>query len=209
MLALVRAAGVEPVADMRLYSAWKERAAVESDPVLAGGYILIAPTSRWPAKRWPAERFATMARSLAARGHRIVLVGGASEREQCGPLLELALRESRIIDRIGATSVAHLMAHVEASRLVIANDSAALHMAVGFDRPLVALFGPTRVGLVGPYRRDGDVIQHLLPNDSIDHKDAAGASLMERITVEEVLAAAEARLASPSQSSRTHAAPRA
>ena len=85
------------------------------------------------------------------------------------------------------------MALVESSSLVIANDSAALHMAVGFDRPMVALYGPTRVDRVGPYGREADVIQHVTPSDRLDHKDgAAGRALMERIGVEEVVSRATA-----------------
>lgn len=56
--------------------------------------------------------------------------------------------------------------------LVVANDSAALHMAVGFGRPLVALYGPTRAPLVGPYGRETDAIQHVQPEERFDHKDA-------------------------------------
>jgi heptosyltransferase I len=82
---------------------------------------------------------------------------------------------------------------VHGSSLVLANDSAALHMAVGFDRPSIGLFGPTRVELVGPYQKHkrnaaATVIQHIGPGDRVDHKDAAsGRALMERIGVEEVL----------------------
>jgi lipopolysaccharide heptosyltransferase I len=192
MLELVRAMGIEPVCDLRLYTAWQDRAWVERDPALAGGFVVMAPTSRWPGKRWPVERFAAVARALTARGERVVVVGAASERGQCGPLLELAKETSLVVDRVGGTSVGQLMALVEASRLVIANDSAALHMAVGFDRPIVALFGPTRVELVGPYGRERDVIQHLRRGDRVDHKDeASGRGLMERISVEEVVAAAD------------------
>ena len=73
--------------------------------------------------------------------------------------------------------------------------TAALHMAVGFDRPLVALFGPTRVERVGPYRRERDVIQHLRAGDRFDHKDErVGVPMMERITTQEVLEACLARL---------------
>ena len=68
-------------------------------------------------------------------------------------------------------------------------------MAVGFDRPIVALFGPTRVNLVGPFRRSNDVLQHIEPGDTMDHKNAAaGRLLMERIGIDEVLAAASSRL---------------
>ncbi len=212
MLMLAEAAiagvpGAQVVRDMRLYAPPANMEKVEADPLLADPYAVIAPTSRWPAKRWPAERFAQLAPRLlegedalpcavspgsdAPPRHnpaRIVLVGAAGERDQCAPLLELAQRDDRIVDRIGATTVGGLMALIARSSLVIANDSAALHMAVGFDRPLVALYGPTRVDLVGPYQRQASVIQHLRPGDTLDHKHpTAGLELMKRITVDEVL----------------------
>lgn len=197
MLELVRAVGVEPIRDLRLYSDPAARERVRGDVALAGRrFVLVAPTSRWPGKRWPADRFAAAACELLGRGvEAIVLVGAPSEREQMGPLLDLAKREPRVIDRIGSTSVADLMALVEASALVIANDSAPLHMAVGFDRPIVALFGPTRTERVGPYGRAVDVIQHTKPGETLDHKnEAAGCALMDQISVEEVVRAAVARL---------------
>jgi heptosyltransferase-1 len=202
MLELVRRAGIEPIADMRLYSPPEDRAAFAADARFAEPYAVIAPTSRWPGKLWPADHFAEVARTLLARGlPRIALVGAAGERDQIGPLLDLAASDTRVIDLVGQTSIGRLMALIERASLVIALDSAALHIAVGFDRPIVALFGPTRVELVGPYRREGDVIQHIRPDDTLDHKNArSGRALMERITTDEVLAAASKAL---DQNSRT------
>ena len=158
-------------------------------------FAVIAPTSKWEGKRWPIDRFAAMVPSVLEMGFdAVAVVGSAGERAQCGPMVELAAKEPRVVDLIGATSVAGLLAVIEGSSLVVANDSAALHMAVGFDRPLVALFGPTRVELVGPYRRGADVIQHTRPGDRFAHKDeAAGRAMMERIAVEEVVEAVRAR----------------
>ncbi|USN98204.1 MAG: glycosyltransferase family 9 protein [Phycisphaeraceae bacterium] len=163
-----------------------------------GGYVVLAPTSRWPGKQWPAERFTELARRLLGAGvPRIVLVGARDERSQIAPLLDWAGAEPRAVDLVGHTSIARLMAVIARSSLVVANDSAALHMAVGFDRPLVALFGPTRVGLVGPYRRDHEVIQHIRPGDTFDHKHPTrGLAMMARISVEEVLEACLERVQS-------------
>ncbi|MDX2117238.1 MAG: glycosyltransferase family 9 protein [Planctomycetota bacterium] len=189
MLELLRRAGVPIVHDMRLYS--NPQACHDVAPALqaAGSrYAVVAPTSRWAAKRWPADRFARVVENLCEHGYSgVVIVGGANERDQCGPLLEVASKNAKVIDRIGGTSVAQLMAIIESASLVIANDSAALHMAVGFDRPTVALYGPTRVELVGPYRRERDVIQHLKPGDSFDHKNDANVTMMQRISVDEVI----------------------
>ncbi|MCC6678068.1 MAG: glycosyltransferase family 9 protein [Phycisphaerales bacterium] len=203
MLEVLRLAGVPPVPDMRLYASDAARRQLHSlghtpTQIKPGPYVVIAPTSRWPAKRWPADRFANVASHLAARGLTVILVGSRSERDQCAPLLALAARTPLVIDLIGQTTVAQLMALIESSSLVIANDSAALHMAVGFDRPLIGLYGPTDISLVGPYRRDADVIQHITPADKLNHKDDARVDLMRRITTDEVIAAAEQRLANDS-----------
>jgi ADP-heptose:LPS heptosyltransferase len=100
-----------------------------------------------------------------------------------------------VTDLVGKTSIAQLMHTIEHAALLVANDSAALHMAVGFDRPAVALFGPTRTDLVGPYGRGEDVIQHAPALTKNMHKDEGfGAALMQQITVEEVYAACEQRL---------------
>jgi heptosyltransferase-1 len=99
-----------------------------------------------------------------------------------------------VTDRVGSTSISALMALISRAALVVANDSAAVHMAVGFDRPTVALYGPTDVARVGPYGREADVIQHREPGDTLDHKDDANAAMMARIGLEEVLNACRVRL---------------
>lgn len=107
----------------------------------------------------------------------------------------LTTGDPRIIDLVGKSDVGGLLAVIAGAAVVVANDSAAMHIAVGLGRPAIGLFGPTDVARVGPYRRERDVIQHVTDADTLDHKDEAiGRSLMERITLDEVLAACEARL---------------
>ena len=159
---------------------------------------MLAPTSCWPAKQWPDDRFAALARAILDRTDAsIAIVGGPGEHKQCTTTCAVGVESDRVIDLVGRTGIGELMALVERSSLVVANDSAVLHMAVGFERPLVALFGPTLTGLVGPYQRDDDVLQHERPTHPSAHKRAANASMMASITVEEVIQAALARF-SPS-----------
>jgi lipopolysaccharide heptosyltransferase I len=197
MLGVLRSDGLTTSTDMRLYSAPASRDRVVSDAELrAGPFAVLAPTSRWLAKRWPADRFAVVATELLNRGYtRVVLVGARSEREQCVPLIDLAKREPRLLDRIGQTSIADLMALIEASSLVIANDSAVVHMAVGFGRPLIGLYGATSPKSDGPYQRENDVVYHPLENP-LRHRRLESNDLMQRITTEEVVA----RISVPSNS---------
>jgi heptosyltransferase-1 len=122
----------------------------------------------------------------------VTIVGGPGEESQCGPLLTRFAGEGGVTNLVGRTRVGVLMPVIERARAVVANDSAALHMAVGFGRPAVALFGPTDAARVGPYGRAGEVIQHLEPGDTLDHKKDAQVALMERIGVEEVVGAVRA-----------------
>ncbi len=199
MLSLVEAIGVAAERDMRLYTSASDRARAQELAGM-GRYTVVAPTSRWPGKRWPIERFGEVIDGLlehdAAR--RFVIVASPSERDQCGGLLNRCEEDGRLIDLAGRTSVGELMAVIERADLVLANDSAALHMAVGFDRPAVALFGPTRTERVGPYLREADVLQSQVPGEGVSHKDEeAGLRLMREIATQEVIAACLERLGAP------------
>lgn len=203
MLLLAEAAGCEAVRDMRLYAADADRVrlGLKFDPAV-GPYAVVAPTTRWAGKLWPAERYRVLVERLLNERSlgvgRVLVVGSDSERSQCAPLLEAASQDARVVDLIGQTDVGELLALIEGARLVVGSDSAAVHIAVGFARPLVGLYGPTRVDLVGPYGRSADVVQRVLPGDRLDHKDElAGRKIMTRISVEEVLKAAAAQLARP------------
>ncbi|MBL8745821.1 MAG: glycosyltransferase family 9 protein [Phycisphaerae bacterium] len=197
MLALIEGCGVPAVRDMRLYTRAEDREAAGAS-VGSERFAVLAPTSRWAGKRWPIERFVELARALLDRSatERIAVVGGPGERDQCGPLLDLAARDRRVIDLVGKTSLGVLMAVIERASLVVANDSAPVHMAVGFDRPLVAIFGPTRPELVGPYGRERDVI-HAAVSTRNEHKNEGfGIAAMKAIPASAVIDAALRRLES-------------
>jgi len=180
--------------DMRLHAGPDELSQVIIE--YPDRYTVIAPTSRWAGKCWPIERFTEIARRLAEHPmlDRVVIVGGPGERLQCAPLLEMAEDHPKISDRVGSTSIAQLLAIISRCKLLVANDSASLHMGVGFDRPMVALLGPTDPGLVGPYQRDDDVIRHAEPNDGFDFKEPESVEMMDRISIDEVFDACDSRL---------------
>lgn len=200
-LALLHALNLSPApdaADLALYPGPDADRALAPD--LAGKrYLLISPATRGLGRAWPIDRFADLVRRLLHRTDlhldAIVVVGLPSERDYCAPILN-APRDPRLIDRIGATTIPSLMALVRHAALVLCNDSAVMHLAVAFDRPLVALLGPTRLETSGPYQRPHDAIIHRDPHERVRHRDArAAAAFMQRITVDEVERACAARLA--------------
>jgi len=197
-LQIVAAAGAPPIADSRLYTPGD--ISLDETRLASASYAVLAPTSAWPGKCWPVERFATLAQRLLGDSlvESVVFVGAPAERDQAYAALDLCKDDQRIVDLVGATSVGQLMRLIENAALVVANDSATMHIAVGFDRPLVALLGPTDAPLAGPYHRPDAVAQVVTPADRLSHracKDAAyGSTLMRRISVDLALETASKQL---------------
>jgi len=157
MLAVIEGDGVEPVRDMRLFvgdddRAWAE-AYMKKHAMRRGHFAVVAPTARWLCKCWPVDRYDQIIDRLDQCDlHEAVVVASESERTDAAPLLDHVDGSLRRHDLIGKTTVGQLMAIIDAAGLVLANDSAALHIAVGLGRRVVSVFGPTDPAKVGPYR---------------------------------------------------------
>lgn len=195
MLGLLQADGLTPVYDMRLYlsetdqtwlTQWREQTGIGD-----GDYACLAPTARWACKCWPIERYADIARKLLdtqAAGKHLVILASPSERTQIQPLLDAIPDSHRDHVHCPTTSVGQMMAILSDTRLLVCNDSAPLHIAVGFDRPIVTIFGPTDPAHVGPYRKPHTVIQPpeaaTLTQSYRSHRD--DQTLISKVPVEQV-----------------------
>jgi ADP-heptose:LPS heptosyltransferase len=125
----------------------------EGEPVV----VLHPGASRMAALRgihkiWDPARWAEVARTLARGGCKVVLAGGPDDEE--GVAAILADLEDRPIfaDRSGpgvvvahgqTKSLGQLAALIQRARLLIAVDSAPMHLGIAVGIPTVGLFGPT------------------------------------------------------------------
>ena len=177
----VDAAG--PVAPLAPSAAAVERAAA----LLAdAGVAAEAPSGRLRARRglWLGQALAAGARR---RRHRRRDRGTAPapcssgrprDREIARAIqsaLDPAVRAS-VVDLVGRTDVATLMAMLARCAVVVANDSGAMHVASAVGRPVVAIFGPTderATAPMGPHtlvRHDVFCRPCLLRACPIDHR---------------------------------------
>lgn len=119
-------------------------------------FAVVVPGTIWPTKHWHIEGFATVARYLRGTGRGVVLAGSASERERCRAVAD---RASGVQDFSGQTSLSELAALIRRAELCVTNDSGSMHLAVGLNRPVVSVFGPTDELWIGPYRRPEAVVR--------------------------------------------------
>jgi heptosyltransferase-2 len=197
-LRLTSSLGMPPVdapAALRVPAAAHDRAAalfaeagVPADAPVVG----FAPGAAYgSAKRWPPERVAGAIAGVVGRGGRAMLVGAAGDREIAQAILAAlapAIRTS-VLDLVGATDTATLMGVLARCRVVVANDSGAMHVASAVGRPVVAIFGPTderATAPMGPHtlvRHDVFCRPCLLRACPIDHR------CLQRVEAADVLAA--------------------
>jgi heptosyltransferase-2 len=105
--------------------------------------IVMAPGAEFgPAKRWPEQHFATLAQQIqqSDKEAQIVLLGSGKDVEVCNRIAALAPQVKQLA---GKTSLYQAVALIAAATAVVSNDSGLLHIASAFNRPVLAIYGPT------------------------------------------------------------------
>ena len=100
------------------------------------------------------------------------------------------------INLAGRLSLIEFFALVARSDVVITGDSLPMHVASAFDRPLVALFGPTNEDLVGPRNRSARVIRADMDCQRCYRRRRCPRACIGAITVDEVYSAIQGVLGS-------------
>ncbi|MEW6271017.1 MAG: glycosyltransferase family 9 protein [Thermodesulfobacteriota bacterium] len=122
-------------------------------------------------RRWPVESFRALTRSLVEQRVRVVLIGGAGERELADAVCAAGGDASSIVDLCGRTSIAELAALLERCALLVSGDTGPLHMAAAVGTPVLGLFfGPALPLDTGPYGVDHVVLQATPPCAPCDHE---------------------------------------
>ena len=104
-----------------------------------GGYVVLVPGSVWKTKMWHWSGYREVAQFLLKRGLAVVLLGAPSD-EEVNAMVGQGLE---VINFAGKASIAEGMYIIKNARLVVCNDSMALHIASAFKVPNVAIFCAT------------------------------------------------------------------
>lgn len=159
------------------------------------GFVMaICPGAEYgPAKRWPVENFVAVARHfIATREAKIVLLGAAVDM----PIAEEFARQlPEAENRVGKTSLDEFMAALVSARLVLCNDSGAMHTASALGAPTLAVFGSTEPRLTGPMGARSRVLRHHVPCSPCFLRECPlDFACMKSVTPEMAIAAAEEML---------------
>jgi ADP-heptose:LPS heptosyltransferase len=156
--------------------------------------VVLHPGASDPRRRWPAESFAEVARALADRGSRVVVVGhGPDDARASARIAEL----SDAVNLVGELDMKAMAGVLARARLVVANDSGPRHLGAALGTPTVGVYWVGNVINAGPLLRGRHRVavsfRSTCPACGIDQAALGGQrcahddSFVADVTVDEVL----------------------
>jgi lipopolysaccharide heptosyltransferase II len=150
--------------------------------------INISASPRWVTKSWPLDNLLRLCEELGRRDMRILITGTEKDLTYADTLIK-RLKDLKIINACGKTSVNQLACLIKSCAIYVSADSSPLHIAAAMGVPFVALFGPTDSRRHTPPAKDYIVIKKDLPCSPCYKSKCKTKKCMELITAEEVLEA--------------------
>ena len=160
-----------------------------------GGFVVVHAPASLAYKQLPPARTARLIEELVKDGERVVLTGAPAKSDLA---LVGAIRgacRADTVDFSGQLSMKELAALIGHAKLVIAVDSAPVHIAAAMQTPVVAIFGPTNEYIWSPWRVPHRVVASNRHPCRPCHNAGCGGSgvsdCLLTLPIEPVLAAAK------------------
>ena len=129
-------------------------------------YAVLHPGATAASRRWPPASFGSAAAQLAARGCAVVFAGSSGDAAWADEALQAVpprLRQDPgVVSLAGTQTLGELAALIAGAEVVVANNSAAAHLAAAVDTPVVDLYALTNPQHT-PWRVAAHVLHHDVP----------------------------------------------
>ncbi|MEI7831920.1 MAG: glycosyltransferase family 9 protein [bacterium] len=158
---------------------WQEAGLAGNDKVIG-----LNPSASFPTKLWTVEGFAQVSDMLTRDGYTPVLFGGPMDVERADAIS--ALTTYPPISFAGKVNLLGLVALIKKCSTFISADTGPMHIAAAQQLPIVALYGPTKADLFGPYGTEHVVITSDLPCLRCEKRQCDDVKCMAAITPEMV-----------------------
>ena len=176
---------LDPAADLSRIDPPRLDHLIHPQPARRVGLMPVAP---WAGKFWPRERWQAVADHLRQRGYEVVAFCGPGQTARA---VEQIGNELRVVE---CGSVESWAREFNQCAFIVTLDSGPMHLADALGVPVIALFGQAKLPLWAPSGPRAIYLSHHDDPDfaichPVDANTHLGQKFMNRITVEDVLAA--------------------
>ena len=100
-------------------------------------------------KRWPAPNWADLIHRLRVRGAAVVVFAGSTDEEAALASAAVALSGADDVSLVMGRPLEELIVEFESLKLLVSNDTFAVHLAVAMELPVVGLYFATDAAIWG------------------------------------------------------------
>lgn len=157
----------------------------QSTGISAESHIVLFPGAGEKQKQWPVEYFAECIQLM--KGFHFYVCGGAGDFD-LGERIKQLNPEMAIENLCGKTSLIELCKLIGESRLLITNDSSAIHIAACMNTPAICIGNGRHYGRFTPYPEDkGHQLYFLFP-EIVEAMAKTSPEKLKRITSHHAIA---------------------
>jgi heptosyltransferase-1 len=154
--------------------------------------IVIHPGAGWLSRRWPIQRYAELIHRLQKElPARLIIIGGAEGGSKEDFLFKelFSLIRVPVLNLVQQLSLKQLMALLERTDLFVGNEAGPMHLATALNKPVVAIIGPTRPELTGPFGQRARIVRKKVECSPCRERNCPDLKCMKAIEVSDVFAA--------------------
>ncbi len=123
-------------------------------------YCVVVPGASLPLKQWPVDKYAELCERIhTTTGLTVIICGSKSEAELGARLLDMTTggRGGWMEDWTGKSTILELVAVIQCAKMLIGNDSGAVHIAAAVGTQAFCVVGGGHFGRFIPYKVDDNV----------------------------------------------------
>jgi len=127
-------------------------------------------------KRWGADNFAALLdRIIAEIGVRIVVIGGAPDRQTIQGMLQTSQSEFEVLDNV---TIGQMAAVIERCDMFISGDNGPMHVSAALKRPTIGIFISSNFHVYGPRGKNGRIVISMKQEETSDDVMVAISDLL-------------------------------
>jgi len=157
-------------------------------------FVVVHPGMAGSAYNWPSQHYIQLIQSITDKMGKIVAITGtAGDRHVLEPLHARFDSSSKVVWLDEKLDTQELLGVLNASQAVVGPSTGVLHLAAALGRPTIGIYSPLRSHSSVRWGPRGPDVHVLAP--ILKHPDEkCGPDIMKSVTVDEVLAALQARV---------------
>jgi len=139
-----------------------------------GDYYVLFPGAGTPDRRWPAANFKALSKRIhEATGWVGVICGGSGEELIANEIT--GNNNAPLQNRAGRTSLQDLISIIAGARMLVSNETGAVHIAAAVSTAVVCILGGGHYGRFIPYQVEAETARPL-PHAVIHNMDCFGCN---------------------------------